>query len=62
VTPFNERTVLLLRARNGQELLASLPSSSDNIPAAGQSTGLIFNDQGLHMFDRATGVRLEGQR
>jgi multiple sugar transport system ATP-binding protein len=61
VTPFNERTVLLLRARNGQELLASLPSSAENIPAAGQSTGLRFTEQGLHLFDRATGERLGGQ-
>jgi multiple sugar transport system ATP-binding protein len=60
VTPFNERTVILLRAKSGIELLASLPSSSPRIPLAHQATGLAFKPEGMHLFDRATGVRLEG--
>ena len=61
VTPYNERTVLLLRSRGGFEFLASLPSSSANIPNFGQSTGVKFNAEGLHVFDRDSGVRLERQ-
>lgn len=61
VTPFNERTVLLLRSQGSFELLASLPSSATNIPEFGQRTGLKFNADGLHFFDRETGIRLEGK-
>jgi multiple sugar transport system ATP-binding protein len=59
VTPFNERTVLLLRSRGGWEFLASLPSSSDSIPKAEQTTGVTFDAAGMHLFDRATGARLK---
>jgi multiple sugar transport system ATP-binding protein len=61
VTPFNERTILLLRSRGGYEFLASLPSSAANIPASGQSTGVKFDPGGLHLFAKDSGVRLEGQ-
>jgi multiple sugar transport system ATP-binding protein len=60
VTPFNERTVLLLRTKSGVELLASVPSSMAKIPQAGQTTGLSFKSEGMHLFDRATGARLNG--
>jgi multiple sugar transport system ATP-binding protein len=61
VTPFNERTVLLLKSLGGYEFLASLPSSSDSIPAAGKTAGVGFGEFGLHLFDRESGLRLEGQ-
>ncbi len=60
VTPFNERTILLLRTRGGLELLASVPSSLTRIPAPGQSTGISLNSTGLHLFDRQSGDRLSG--
>jgi multiple sugar transport system ATP-binding protein len=59
VTPFNERTVLLLRSKGGWEFLASLPSSSASIPKAEQSTGISFDPSGVHLFDRASGARVE---
>jgi multiple sugar transport system ATP-binding protein len=59
VTPFNERTVLLLRSKGGWEFLASLPSFSATIPKADQSTGITFDAAGIHLFDRATGARVE---
>jgi multiple sugar transport system ATP-binding protein len=61
VTPFNERTVLLLRSKGGWEFLASLPSSSSNIPKAESGTGVSFDPTGLHLFDRATGERLRAE-
>lgn len=61
VTPLNERTVLLLRSPGGFEFLASLPASSASIPKAGTRTGVSFNRDSLHLFDRASGLRLGEQ-
>jgi len=60
VTPLNERTVLLLQNPNGWEFLASLPSTAANIPEAGTKVKASFAAAGTHLFDRATGVRLDG--
>lgn len=58
VTPLNERTVLLLQAQSGAELLASLPSSSSAIPKAESEVRIAFNPAGTHLFDRETGATL----
>lgn len=60
VTPLNERTVLLLQSEGGWEFLASLPSSSPNIPESGSSVVAGFDPSGTHLFDLNTGVRLHG--
>ncbi|MFO1131571.1 MAG: ABC transporter ATP-binding protein [Hyphomicrobiales bacterium] len=60
VTPLNERTVLLLQNPNGWEFLASLPSTAANIPEAGTKVKASFAAAGTHLFDRETGVRLDG--
>ncbi|WP_374332337.1 ABC transporter ATP-binding protein [Aestuariivirga sp.] len=60
VTPLNERTVLLLQNPNGWEFLASLPSTAANIPEAGSKVQASFAAAGTHLFDRETGVRLDG--
>lgn len=60
VTPLNERTVLLLQNPNGWEFLASLPSTATNIPEAGTKVKASFAAAGTHLFDRETGVRLDG--
>jgi multiple sugar transport system ATP-binding protein len=57
VTPFNERTVLLLEAQNGWEFLASLPSSSA-IPKAGAKVNATLGS--VHFFHKDTGERLDG--
>jgi multiple sugar transport system ATP-binding protein len=59
VTPLNERTVLLLRADNDWEFLASLPSS-DAPPASGAKLHAQFAARAVHIFDRETGARLDG--
>jgi multiple sugar transport system ATP-binding protein len=58
VTPLNERTVLLLAAESGWEFLASLPSSGEAIPEAGNRVSVQIRPAGLHLFDRETGKRL----
>ena len=60
VTPFNERTILLLQSDGGWEFLASLPSSSGNIPEPGAKVNVTFAASGTHLFDSATGERLHG--
>ncbi len=60
VTPFNERTVLLLQSEGGWEFLASLPSSSPDIPEPGTTVMASFDPPGTHLFDLNTGVRLHG--
>ena len=60
VTPLNERTVLLLKTQAGWELLASLPSSAAKIPQPGSSIRAGFAPGGVHLFDKATGERLDG--
>ncbi len=62
VTPLNERTVLLLQTPAGAELLASLPSSSAQIPKAESEVRIAFNPKGTHLFDRETGAALAGGR
>ncbi|WP_119387870.1 ABC transporter ATP-binding protein [Taklimakanibacter lacteus] len=63
VTPLNERTVLLLQTSSGAELLASLPSSSAQIPRAESEVRITFNARGTHLFDRDTGATLgQGSR
>ena len=59
VTPLNERTVLLLQTGNGQEFLASLPSSVAAPPADSHVTAN-FGEAGTHFFDKDTGERLHG--
>jgi multiple sugar transport system ATP-binding protein len=58
VTPLNERTVLLLKARNGWEFLASLPSWGTPIPEAGAEVEASFLPGALHLFDQETGRRI----
>ena len=58
VTPLNERTILLLKARNGWEFLASLPSWGTPIPEAGAEVAVSFLPGGLHLFDQETGRRI----
>jgi multiple sugar transport system ATP-binding protein len=60
VTPLNERIVLLLKSEGGWEFLASLPSSSPNIPKPGASVKATFQSAGTHLFDKASGERLHG--
>ena len=60
VTPLNERTVLLLKSNGGWEFLASLPSSTHAVPEPGANVRAAFAADGVHMFDRETGVRLDG--
>ena len=60
VTPLNERTVLLLKSEGGWEFLASLPSSSSNIPKPGANVKATFQSGGTHLFDRTTGERFHG--
>lgn len=60
VTPLNERTVLLLHSEGGWEFLASLPSSSTNIPVPGAKVKASFAASGTHLFDKTTGDRLHG--
>ncbi|WP_421692886.1 ABC transporter ATP-binding protein [Aestuariivirga sp.] len=60
VTPLNERTVLLLKTESGWEFLASLPSNAASIPEAGSKLHARFGAEGTHIFDRETGVRLDG--
>lgn len=59
ITPLNERAVLLLQAEDDWEFLASLPASSA-IPKSGSQVSAGFLDEGLHLFDSATGERLHG--
>jgi multiple sugar transport system ATP-binding protein len=58
VTPLNERTVLLLRSSGNLEFLASLPASQSAIPSPGKKVKAHFNPDGIHLFDRETGLRL----
>jgi multiple sugar transport system ATP-binding protein len=58
ITPLNERTVLLLRSQSGLEFLASLPASQSAVPEAGKKVRASFNPNGVHLFDRETGLRL----
>jgi multiple sugar transport system ATP-binding protein len=58
VTPLNERTVLLLKAPNGWEFLASLPSWGAAIPEAGAEVEVSFLPGGFHLFDQETGQRI----
>jgi multiple sugar transport system ATP-binding protein len=60
VTPLNERTVLLLKSEGGWEFLASLPSSSLNIPKSGANVKATFQSSGIHLFDKTSGERLHG--
>jgi multiple sugar transport system ATP-binding protein len=60
VTPLNERIVLLLKSEGGWEFLASLPSSSSNIPKSGTHVKASFASAGTHVFDKITGERLHG--
>ena len=60
VTPLNERTVLLLQSEGGWEFLASLPSSSPEIPEPGTRVVASFDPSGTHLFDLNTGARLHG--
>lgn len=59
VTPLNERTVLLLKARNGQEFLASLPSTAA-VPKADRPLTVSISAADLHLFDEDTGARIDG--
>jgi multiple sugar transport system ATP-binding protein len=60
VTPLNERIVLLVQSEGGWEFLASLPSSSSNIPKSGTQVKASFAAGGTHLFDKVTGERLHG--
>ena len=59
VTPLNERIVLLMKSTGGWEFLASLPSSSA-VPLMGEKLSATFESSGTHLFDQATGERLDG--
>ena len=60
VTPLNERIVLLLKAKDGWEFLASLPSSAGSVPEPGAQVSAALAASGTHLFDPATGERLHG--
>ncbi|MCB1377326.1 MAG: ABC transporter ATP-binding protein [Alphaproteobacteria bacterium] len=60
VTPLNERVVLLLESVGGWEFLASLPSSSSDIPEPGTRVSASFAASGTHIFDKTSGERLHG--
>lgn len=60
VTPLNERVVLLLESDGGWEFLASLPSAAADIPEPDTRVSASFASEGVHLFDRATGERLDG--
>jgi multiple sugar transport system ATP-binding protein len=60
VTPLNERIVLLLKAKDGWEFLASLPSSASSVPEPGAQVSASLAASGTHLFDPATGERLHG--
>ncbi|MFO1122791.1 MAG: ABC transporter ATP-binding protein [Hyphomicrobiales bacterium] len=60
VTPLNERIVLLLKAKDGWEFLASLPSSAGSVPEPGAQVSAALSASGTHLFDPATGERLHG--
>ncbi|MGL6181078.1 MAG: TOBE domain-containing protein, partial [Aestuariivirga sp.] len=59
VTPLNERTVLLLKAADGWEFLASLPASA-KAPEPGTKVAASFASSDIHFFDTASGERLHG--
>jgi multiple sugar transport system ATP-binding protein len=59
VTPLNERTVLLLKAADGWEFLASLPASA-KAPDPGTKIVAGFAPSDIHFFDTASGERLHG--
>jgi multiple sugar transport system ATP-binding protein len=59
VTPLNERTVLLLKAADGWEFLASLPASA-KAPESGTKVAASFDSSDIHFFDTASGERLHG--
>ncbi|MCX7347033.1 MAG: ABC transporter ATP-binding protein [Alphaproteobacteria bacterium] len=59
VTPLNERTVLLLKAADGWEFLASLPASA-KAPEPGTKVAASFASSDVHFFDTASGERLHG--
>jgi multiple sugar transport system ATP-binding protein len=60
VTPLNERVVLLLQSEGGFEFLCSLPSTAADIPKPGASVAVSFAPDGTHLFDAASGERLDG--
>lgn len=60
VTPLNERTVLLLQTDAGWEFLASLPSSSTDVPDPETKVNVSFDPAGTHLFDSQSGERLHG--
>jgi multiple sugar transport system ATP-binding protein len=60
VTPLNERVVLLLKSAGGWEFLASLPSASVEVPEPDSQVAVSFVPEGVHLFDRITGERLNG--
>jgi multiple sugar transport system ATP-binding protein len=62
VTPLNERTVLLLQSTGNLEFLASLPASKTAAPPPGTKVRVWFDPEGVHLFDRETGVRLSPAR
>src|SRR5262249_43157445 len=62
VTPLNERTVLLLRSKGNLEFLASLPAAETAVPSAGSKVRVSFDPAGIHLFDHATGFRIEPAR
>ena len=59
ITPLNERIVLLLQSDNGQEFLASLPSTAPT-PKSGSTVQACFDAVGTHYFDKETGLRTDG--
>jgi multiple sugar transport system ATP-binding protein len=58
VTPLNERIVLLLQSKGNFEFLASLPASERTAPATASKIKASFEPEGVHLFDRETGLRL----
>jgi multiple sugar transport system ATP-binding protein len=60
VTPLNEKTLLLLRAEDGRELLASEPGS-DEAPRRHGPAYARFDASAILLFDAATGRRIASQ-
>ena len=59
-TPLNEKAVLLMRLDDGQEVLAALPAAATGTVQPGRAFAS-FSPAAVHLFDRASGHRIERQ-
>ncbi|MEZ5668550.1 MAG: ABC transporter ATP-binding protein [Alphaproteobacteria bacterium] len=59
VTPLNERDVMLLNGNGGEEFFASAPEARGTGARSHGPAFARFDTAAMHLFDRATGARLE---